>query len=98
MIIMKDIKHIKEIKFYVKGELCPNCWRLIRKGLARVQGVVRSAVADHEDQELRIVFDSKRTSQEALRSSIEQTGYEVSGGAELIRERRTPSVRRRVLH
>ena len=68
---------MKEVKLQVKGMSCTGCEQRIQKVLARVEGVVRSA-ADHQTEEVRVLFDPERTSEEALRSSIEQAGYEVS--------------------
>ena len=69
--------HMKEVKLQVKGMSCSGCEQRIQKVLARIEGVVRSA-ADHQAEEVRVVFDPNRTSEEALRLSIEQAGYEVS--------------------
>ena len=66
-----------EVKLQVKGMSCSGCEQRIQKVLARIEGVVRSA-ADHQAEEVRVLFDPERTSEEALRSSIEQAGYEVS--------------------
>jgi len=68
---------MKEIKIQVKGMSCSGCEQRIQKVLARVEGVVRSA-ADHQAEEVRVLFDPNRTSEEALRLSIEQAGYELS--------------------
>jgi copper chaperone CopZ len=72
----KGYEYMKEIKLQVKGMSCSGCEQRIQKVLARVEGVVRSA-ANHQAEEVRVVFDQNRTSEETLRSSIEQAGYEV---------------------
>ena len=68
---------MKEITFQVKGMSCSGCEQRIQKVLARVDGVVRSA-ADHQAEEVRVVFDPNRTSEQTVRAMIEQAGYEVS--------------------
>lgn len=68
---------MKEVKLQVKGMSCSGCEQRIQKVLARVEGVVRSA-ADHHAGEVRVMFDPNRTSEQVVRSSIEQAGYEVS--------------------
>jgi copper chaperone CopZ len=68
---------MKEIKLQVKGMSCSGCEQRIQKVLARVEGVVRSA-ANHQAEEVRVVFDQNRTSEQAVRAMIEQAGYEVS--------------------
>ena len=67
---------MKEIKLQVKGMSCSGCEQRMQKVLARIDGVLRSA-ANHQAEEVRVVFDPNRTSEQALRSSIEQAGYEV---------------------
>jgi copper chaperone len=67
---------MKEVKLQVKGMSCSGCEQRIQKVLARIEGVVR-ATADHRAEEVRVMFDPNRTSEEALRLSIEGSGYEV---------------------
>lgn len=68
---------MQQIEFRVSGMSCSACEQRIEKALARVDGIVRSA-ADHQAGGVRVVFDPTRTSKEAVRSCIEQAGYEVS--------------------
>ena len=68
---------MKEIKLHVKGMSCSGCERRIQNVLGRVEGVLSSA-ADHRAAEVRVMFDPNRTSEQAVRSCIEQAGYEVS--------------------
>lgn len=67
---------MKEVTFQVKGMSCSGCEQRIQKVLARIEGVVRSA-ADHQAEEVRVLFDQNRVAEETLRFSIEQAGYEV---------------------
>jgi len=68
---------MKEVKLQVIGMSCSGCEQRIQKMLARVEGVLRSA-ADHRAAAVRVMFDPNRTSEQAVRSCIEQAGYEVS--------------------
>lgn len=68
---------MQQIEFHVSAMSCSACEQRIEKALARVEGVVRSA-ADHGAGQVRVVFDPTRTSEQAVRSCIEQAGYEVS--------------------
>ena len=68
---------MKEIKLDVQGMSCSGCEERIQKVLGRIEGVIRSS-ADHQAAEVRIIFDPNRTSEQALRGSIEQAGYEVT--------------------
>ena len=68
---------MEEIKLQVKGMSCSGCEQRIQKVLGRVEGVFRT-VADHRAAEVRVMFDPNRTSEQAVRSCIEQAGYEVS--------------------
>lgn len=68
---------MEQVELRVSGMSCRACEQRIEKALARVEGVLRSA-ADHQAGQVRVVFDWARTSQEAVRSCIEQAGYGVS--------------------
>ena len=68
---------MQQVEFHVNDMSCRACEQRLEKALARVEGVVRS-VADHRAAQLRVVFDPTRTSEQAVRSCIEQAGYEVS--------------------
>lgn len=68
---------MQQSEFRVSGMSCSACERRIERALARVEGVLRSA-ADHQAAQVRVVFDPRRTSEQAVRSCIEQAGYEVS--------------------
>lgn len=67
---------MKEIKIQVKGMSCTGCEQRIQKVLAGTEGVIRSA-ADHHVDEVCVVFDPNRTSEQIIRSCIENAGYEV---------------------
>ena len=68
---------MQQIEFRLTGMSCRGCEQRLEKALARVEGVVRSA-ADHRAGQVRVVFDRTRTSEQAVRSRIEQAGYKVS--------------------
>ena len=68
---------MKQVELRVRGMTCTGCEQAIQRALGRLDGVVRS-VADHRAEQVRVVFDPKRTSERAVRSCIEQAGYEVS--------------------
>ncbi len=68
---------MKQLELKVSGMTCTGCEQRIAKALSRLQGVVRST-ANHQTGQVRVVFDTARTSEKAILSAIEQTGYEVS--------------------
>ena len=68
---------MKQLELKVSGMTCTGCEQRIAKALSRLEGVVRST-ANHQTCQVRVVFDTTRTSERAVRSTIEQTGYEVS--------------------
>ena len=68
---------MQQIEFHVSDMSCRACDERIEKALVRVEGVVRSA-AYHRAGQVRVVFDPTRTSEQAVRSRIEQAGYKVS--------------------
>jgi len=67
---------MKALELKVSGMTCTGCEQRIAKVLSRLQGVVRST-ANHQTGQVRVVFDAARTSEGAVRSTIEQAGYEV---------------------
>jgi len=68
---------MKQLELKVSGMTCTGCEQRIAKALSRLEGVVRST-ANHQTGQVRVVFDTARISEQAVRSVIEQTGYEVS--------------------
>ena len=68
---------MQQIEFRVSGMSCRACEQRIETALARVDGVARSD-ADHRAGQVRVMFDPTRTSEQSVRSRIEQAGYEVS--------------------
>lgn len=68
---------MKQLELKVSGMTCTGCEQRIANALSRLEGVVRST-ANHQTGQVRVVFDAARISEQAVRSAIEQTGYEVS--------------------
>ena len=68
---------MEQLELTVSGMTCTGCEQRIAKALARLDGVVRST-ANHQTGQVRVIFDAARTSERAVRSTIEQAGYEVS--------------------
>ena len=68
---------MKQLELKVSGMTCTGCEQRIAKVLSRLDGVVRST-ANHQTGKVRVVFDTTRSSEQAVRSTIEQAGYEVS--------------------
>jgi Cu+-exporting ATPase len=67
---------MRQLELHVTGMSCTACEQRIRRALAQVDGVVRSA-ADHRAARVTVVFDPARTSAETVESHIKQAGYEV---------------------
>lgn len=68
---------MQQLELTVSGMTCTGCEQRIAKALARLEGVVRST-ANHQTGQVRVVFDATRTSERAVRLTIERAGYEVS--------------------
>jgi copper chaperone CopZ len=68
---------MEQLELKVSGMTCTGCEQRIATALSRLEGVVRST-ANHQTGQVRVVFDAARTSERAVRSTIEQAGYEVS--------------------
>ena len=67
---------MEQVDLRVTGMSCGACEQRIEKALTRIDGVLRSA-ADHQAARVRVMFDPARTSESAVRSCIERTGYSV---------------------
>jgi copper chaperone CopZ len=68
---------MQRVQFRVGGMSCGACEQRIVKALARVDGVAHSS-ADHRTGHVRVVFDTTRTSRDAVLWCIERAGYTVS--------------------
>ncbi len=55
---------------------CESCERRIEKAVSQMDGV-RQVKADHRNGEVRVVLEGTRTSEEAIRTAIERSGFEV---------------------
>jgi copper chaperone CopZ len=71
---------MEQLTLRVTGMHCGACENRIQKALSRLDGVRRSA-ADHRKEEVRVAFDSGRTSLDAIRDAIERADYRVAGVA-----------------
>ncbi|HXG03943.1 MAG TPA: heavy-metal-associated domain-containing protein [Candidatus Binatia bacterium] len=67
---------MERLELHVTGMSCGACEQRIERALAQVAGVVRST-ADHRAARVKVVFDPRRTSAEAVQARIKQAGYEV---------------------
>jgi copper chaperone CopZ len=68
---------MQQLDLHVTGMTCNACEQRIERALARIDGVAQSA-ADHRTARVRVMFDSARTSEGAVRSCIQRAGYEVA--------------------
>ena len=68
---------MKELSLNVGGMDCTGCELRIQTALSRVDGVVRSK-ADRRSGVVTVVINPAKVSEDAVRSSIRQAGYEVS--------------------
>ncbi len=71
---------MEQATFQVRGMHCAACAQRIQQVLSRLAGVKRSR-ADHRRGEVRVIFDSARTSEAVVRACLEQAGCEVRGVA-----------------
>lgn len=60
----------------VEGMTCTGCEQRIGTALRRVDGV-RDVTANHTTGEVRVLFDPRRTDQDAVRERITLAGYTV---------------------
>ncbi len=67
---------IEQSTIRVRRIHCESCERRIEKAVSQMDGV-RQVKADHRNGEVRVVLEGTRTSEEAIRTAIERSGFEV---------------------
>ena len=67
---------MEQLELHVNGMTCGACEQRIQRALAQVDGVVRSN-ADHRAARVKVVFDTTRTSAQAVKARISDAGYEI---------------------
>jgi copper chaperone CopZ len=68
---------MQDLVLNVRDIRCEACEQRIGRALRGLTGVVRVA-ADHRTGTVRVVFEQSRTSETAIRATIEQIGYQVT--------------------
>ncbi len=68
----------QELSFRVTGMSCTGCEDRIVGALMRTDGV-RHSFADYRSGQVRVLFDPRETTPQALQARIEAAGYGVSG-------------------
>ena len=68
---------MKQLNLKVAGMDCRSCEQRIQKTLSSLEGVVRSSAA-HTSGDVTVVIDPARATEEAVRSAIEQAGFQVT--------------------
>ena len=70
--------HMEETTLEVRGMSCDGCESTVKNALEALEGVT-SATADHETSEVRVSHEETTVDRDALRGTVEDVGYEVSG-------------------
>jgi copper chaperone len=65
----------EERTIVVEGMTCGGCEERVSGSLQQLDGV-RTAAADHQAGEVRVVFDPGETSPEAIAARVRETGYQ----------------------
>lgn len=76
----KQKGEVKEVTFLVHLH-CENCVAKVFDNLSRAKGV-KDLVVSLENQTVAIKYDSAKTSEDVLKTTIEKLGYPVSGKLE----------------
>ena len=71
---------VKEVTFLVHLH-CENCVKKVQENIAFEKGV-KDLKVSLEDQTVAVKYDAAKTSEETLKSAIEELGYPVSGKLE----------------
>lgn len=66
----------EQLVLRVGGMTCTGCEVRVGKVLGRLDGV-RSATADHQSGEVRVLFDPAQTSAKSIGAAIAGAGYEI---------------------
>ncbi|MBW3579760.1 MAG: cation transporter [Actinobacteria bacterium] len=66
----------EQLVLQVGGMTCTGCEARVGKVLGRLDGV-RSATADHQAGEVRVLFDSAQTSAQCIGTAITRAGYQI---------------------
>ncbi len=70
-----------QLVLQVGAMTCTGCEARMGKVLGRLDGV-RTAAADHQAGQVRVVFDPDQTSPASIGAAITAAGYQVNGEAE----------------
>ena len=70
-------KETKEMKITVKGMMCGNCEKHVKKALEAIDGI-DSVEASHSDN-LVTITNSKAVDEAAVKAAVEEAGYEYAG-------------------
>jgi len=62
--------------YVLEGLTCNSCANKVSKKLAKIDGVLASAV-DYQSGRTEVAYDASKTSIEALTQAIEKTGYAI---------------------
>lgn len=66
----------EQLVLQVGGMTCTGCEARLGKVLGRLDGV-RSAKADHQAGEVRVLFDPAQTSAQCIGDAITRAGYQI---------------------
>ncbi|GHU66755.1 hypothetical protein FACS189413_00300 [Bacteroidia bacterium] len=70
----KDAKQKKAVVTFVVNMSCDNCKNRIEKNISWEKGV-KDLRVDLESKTVKIVYDTRKTTEEDLRKAIEKLGY-----------------------
>jgi len=68
------VSKMAETRIRVQQIHCSSCENTIRKALGRLEGV-RQVTPDQRTNEIRVVFDEKRVSEDQIRTRLDEIGY-----------------------
>jgi copper chaperone CopZ len=64
------------IQLAVTGMTCGGCERAVTRALQQLPGV-QAVEASHQDERVRVTYDTAQVDEAALRARIEAAGYQV---------------------
>jgi mercuric ion transport protein len=76
-VIMVSQSDVQEVLFDISGMTCTSCEEHVKHAVNELPGIV-DATANYEEGKAEVKFDKTKTSTDAIKAAIDETGYKVT--------------------
>ncbi|MFQ5447877.1 MAG: mercuric transport protein MerTP [Saprospiraceae bacterium] len=76
-VIMVSQSDVQEAIFDISGMTCTSCEEHVKHAVNELPGIV-DATANYEEGKAKVKFDKTKTSPDAIKAAIDETGYKVT--------------------